>query len=224
MLHLAEPTDSSWGAQVLPHLDEILLDHAHCEKKAASTALNLIFRYPHVPQLMVPLSRLAREELAHFEQVLQHIRRRGREYRRQKPSPYAGELMALVRTYEPLRLADTLLCCALIEARSCERMQLLADALARAYGNDDPLVGLYRGLLACEARHHRSYVDLARDLGVMSKVELENRLRELATREAQIVARPTRSPRLHAGIPVPTGRLTRDHGPAAQEPKVELEP
>ena len=123
-------------------MDEVLLDHAHCEKKAASTAINLIFRYPNHPRLMLPLSELAREELEHFEQVVLILRQRGLEFERQKPSPYAGRLMTQIRTHEPGRLLDMLLCCALIEARSCERMQLLAEGL------DDPsLVDLYRSLL-----------------------------------------------------------------------------
>ena len=156
MLHLASSTDPRWAAQAREHLELVLLDHAHCEKKAASTAISLIFRYPERASLMVPLARLAREELAHFEEVIAALRARGLEYRRLAPSPYAARLMTAVRAHEPARLLDTLLCCALIEARSCERMRLLAEAL------DDPaLVKLYRGLLACEARHFDAYLDLA---------------------------------------------------------------
>src|SRR5690606_3638517 len=106
-------TDHSWAERAREHLPEILLDHAHCEKKAASTALSLIFRYPERPTLAVPLSRLAREELAHFEEVIAALRERGLEFQRQTPSPYAARLMAAVRTHEPMRLLDTLLCCAL---------------------------------------------------------------------------------------------------------------
>src|SRR5262249_11783058 len=119
MLHLASTTDTAWLARALAHLDEILVDHAHCEKKAASTALSLLFRYPEQPELLTPLARLAREELTHFEEVLDRLRARGLGLRRQQPSPYASELMAGVRAAEPGRLVDTLLCMALIEARSC---------------------------------------------------------------------------------------------------------
>ncbi len=196
MLHLANKTAPSWGSWAVAHLDEILLDHAHCEKKAASTALGLIFRYPEHPQLMTPLSRLAREELAHFEEVLVHIERRGGVFRRLRPSPYASGLLTVVRTREPLRLVDTLLCCAFIEARSCERMQVLADALAEA-NVDDALVRLYRGLLAAEARHHRAYVDLARSVGALTEDALEARLREIAEHEAAVVATVHDAPRLH---------------------------
>ena len=98
-------------------------DHAHCEK-AASTAINLIFRYPEYVQLLCPLSELAREELAHFELVLTHLEARKIPYTRLAPSPYAGKLMSIVRSGEPHRLVDVLLCCGAIEARSCERMKL----------------------------------------------------------------------------------------------------
>src|SRR5947207_3219211 len=126
MLGLAAPTDPAWAERAIAGLPTVLLDHAHCEKKAASTAVGLIFRYPDKTALIAPLSRLAREELGHFEEVLALLARRGIAYGRLEPSPYAGSLMAIVRDREPLRLLDTLLCCALIEARSCERMQILA--------------------------------------------------------------------------------------------------
>lgn len=196
MLHLAAPTDPSWTARAREHLPEILLDHAHCEKKAASMALSLIFRYPERPELVVPLSRLAREELAHFEEVVAVMRARGLEFRRQTPSPYAAQLMAAVRKHEPARLLDTLLCCALIEARSCERMQLLAEAL-----EDPALAKLYRGLLACEARHFSSYVELARGLGIVSDSEVQARLGELALHEAAVLRGEPGEPRMHSAVP-----------------------
>jgi tRNA-(ms[2]io[6]A)-hydroxylase len=192
MLNLASRTDPAWTRRALADVDEILLDHAHCEKKAASTAINLIFRYPEHPQMMVPLSELAREELEHFEQVIAVIRARGAEFRRQRPSPYASRLMEAVRTHEPARLLDTLLCCALIEARSCERMQLLAEAL-----DDAALRELYQGLLACEARHHATYVDLARTLELAPEPELKRRLRELAEHEARVLEDAPAEPRMH---------------------------
>lgn len=192
MLHLASSTDPRWAAQAREHLELVLLDHAHCEKKAASTAISLIFRYPERAPLMVPLARLAREELAHFEEVIAALRARGLEYRRLAPSPYAARLMTAVRAHEPARLLDTLLCCALIEARSCERMRLLADAL------DDPaLVKLYRGLLACEARHFDAYLDLARGLELAPEAALLARLRELAAHEAAVLQEPPGEFRLH---------------------------
>ena len=193
MLHLASTTDPRWAAQARDHLEEVLLDHAHCEKKAASTAVSLIFRYPERPALMIPLARLAREELAHFEEVITALRARGWEFRRLTPSPYATRLMTAVRTHEPARLLDTLLCCALIEARSCERMQILAETLA-----DPGLVKLYRGLLACEARHFDSYIDLARTQGLAPEPVIMRRLAELAAHEAAVLRDPPAEIRLHA--------------------------
>ena len=193
MLHLASSTDPTWAAHARDHLEHVLVDHAHCEKKAASTAISLIFRYPERAALMVPLARLAREELAHFEEVIAALRARGLEYRRLTPSPYAARLMSAVRAHEPARLLDTLLCCALIEARSCERMRLLADAL------DDPaLVKLYRGLLACEARHFDAYLDLARALELVPEPQLLARLHELAAHEAAVLREPPGDVRLHS--------------------------
>ncbi len=192
MLHLASTSDPAWTRRALANIDEILLDHAHCEKKAASTALSLIFRYPERPSLMLPLSRLAREELAHFEEVVAILRRRGLEFRRQRPSPYAAELMKIVRKGEPLRLLDTLLCCALIEARSCERMQLLAESL-----EEPGLARLYRGLLASEARHFNTYVELARALELVPEEALRRRLDEVAAHEAEVVAAAPDEPRMH---------------------------
>ena len=192
MLNLSSSTDPTWLSRALAHVDEILVDHAHCEKKAASTAVGLLFRYPDHSSLQVPLSRLAREELAHFEEVLGHIERRGAEFYRMTPSPYAASLLSACRRDEPGRVVDTLLCCALIEARSCERMQLLADHL-----EDPDLAALYRGLLASEARHHRSYVDLALGLGVVPEEEIRTRLAELSAHEAEVVASGPREPRFH---------------------------
>lgn len=192
MLTLAAPTDPAWTDRVLPHLDVVLLDHAHCEKKAASTAVNLIFRYQDRTVLMAPLAALAREELAHFEEVLALLARRGVAFGRLDPSPYAGELMSVVRDREPKRLLDTLLCCALIEARSCERMGLIAERVA-----DEEVARLYRGLLAAEARHHQAYIDLARGTGLFEEDEIRSRLAEIAAHEAAVIARAPDEPRLH---------------------------
>src|SRR5262245_46550297 len=115
MLHLASKTEEAWLGRALAAVPDILLDHAHCEKKAASTALSLIFKYPEHGNIVEPLSRLAREELAHFEDVLRCLESRGLRFRRQKPSPYAGKLMSLVRGREPEKMLDTFLACAFIE-------------------------------------------------------------------------------------------------------------
>ena len=191
MLHLASATSPAWVAQALAHLPEILVDHAHCEKKAASTAVSLLFRYPEHLALLPALSRLAREELAHFEELLAVLAARGVAFRHQVPSPYATLLLRAVRPHEPARLLDTLLCMALIEARSCERMQLLLSAVT-----DPDLRALYRGLLASEARHHHTYVELAG--GVAPLTDVHARLSALAAHEATVLATPSHLPRLHA--------------------------
>lgn len=191
MLHLASESDPDWVARVAGDWGTLLVDHAHCEKKAASTAMNLIFRYQLFEELMAPLSAHAREELAHFELVLDVLRARGVPFGPLEPSPYASELYRAVRSEEPHRLLDTLLVCALIEARSCERMKRLAEGLA-----DEELARLYRGLLASEARHHATFVELAAaraDRGVVM-----SRLHELAQHEAAVLARMPAEVRVHS--------------------------
>ncbi len=190
MLHLASETRSDWIDEVRADIDTVLLDHAHCEKKAASTAMNLIFRYADKTVLLRPLSELAREELEHFELMLGVLEARGVAFDRLRPSPYAGRLLKAVRPDEPERLLDTLLCCSLIEARSCERMKILGDEL------DDPeLAALYRSLLASEARHHTLYTDLAAAL--YGRETVKPRLAELALHEAQVLEEKSFMTRMH---------------------------
>lgn len=191
MLHLAAPTRPTWLPEALDHLDLILVDHAHCEKKAASTAVNLIFRYIERPQLMAPLSALAREELEHFELLLGVLTSRGIPFVRLEPSPYAARLLSAVRKGEPHRLLDTLLCCSLIEARSCERMKILAEGLP-----DPALAQMYGSLLASEARHHHGYVEQC--IEMFGRDTVWPRLKELAAHEAAVLAQPSPAVRLHS--------------------------
>lgn len=190
MLHLASATDARWAQRAITNIDEILLDHAHLEKKAASSALQFIFRYPEHVVLHRPLSELAREELEHFERVLSVLESRGLAYRQLRPSPYPGKLRAVERKEEPLRLMDGLLCSGIIEARSCERMKLLAEALP-----EGALKDLYASLLASEARHHRLYYDLA--ASIFGEAEVRPRLAALAAHEAEILGTLPDEPRLH---------------------------
>ena len=189
-MNLASDTDPRWIDRALENIDELLVDHAHCEKKAAGMAVQLIFRYTQHAFLHEPLSRLAREELTHFEQVLLHLSVRGVEFRGLKPSPYAGRLRSEVRTFEPAHLVDTLLCCALIEARSCERFKILADAI-----ENEELAAFYRGLLASEARHHQIYLDLAAQL--VPENEVRSRLEVLADHEAAVLRDISERARMH---------------------------
>jgi tRNA 2-(methylsulfanyl)-N6-isopentenyladenosine37 hydroxylase len=191
VLSLASATDPTWVERALAGLDEVLIDHAHCEKKAASTAVSLLFRYPDQTHLLGPLASLAGEELEHFQQVLDLLARLSIDFRRQVPSGYAADLLAAVRREEPARAVDTFLCLSLIEARSCERMKLLADALTEGAIRD-----LYTGLLACEARHHRTYVALASELATGEDVRA--RLASLAAHEARVLAAQPAMARLHS--------------------------
>jgi tRNA-(ms[2]io[6]A)-hydroxylase len=192
VLRLAAATAPAWAAWAVERLPEILLDHAHCERKAAGAAVALLFRYPEARVLQEPLSALAREELGHFETVLVHLDRLGVALRSQRPGPYAAGLHRGVRSREPGRMLDSLLCCALIEARSCERLGLLAAVLP-----DAALGRLYQGLLAAEARHHALYAELAAQLA--GEDEARGRLVELAKLEAEVLAATPLVPRLHAG-------------------------
>ena len=192
MLKLAAESDADWGVHAVSRIDEILVDHAHLEKKAAGMAVTLLFQYPDRPALQAPLAALAREELAHFEEVLVQLERRGVGLRPTHPSPYAGRLRRAIRTQEPERLVDTLLCCALIEARSCERLGMLADALPAV---DTELARFYRGLRNAEARHHGIYVDLAGRHAEPDEVAA--RLDVLAAHEARVIAEAPVAPRLH---------------------------
>ena len=183
MLYLAEPTRPDWVGQATADPETLLLDHAHCERKAAGTALNLMFRYGDHTYLQRPLSELAREELEHFELVMEVLRGRGWEFRKLAAGGYGGRLMERVRRGEPNRLLDTLLCCALIEARSCERMKLLAEGFV---GVDAELAELYRSLLASEARHFSLYTDLATQR--FGREVVRARLPALATHESEVLA------------------------------------
>jgi tRNA-(ms[2]io[6]A)-hydroxylase len=190
---IASRTEPGWAAHALAHLDDVLVDHAHLERKAAGTALRLLFQYPDRLALQAPLAALAREELAHFEEALAQLARRGVAFGRQQPSQYAGRLRAAARSRDPERLVDTLLFCALIESRSCERLGLLAEALPTV---DAELARFYAGLERAEARHQNVYVELAESVAPRDAVRA--RLADLAKHEADVVAALPRAPRLHS--------------------------
>ena len=189
---LAAPTSPAWVEAACERWRELLIDHANCEKKAASSALALIFAYPEDQALNAALSRLAREELRHFEEVSQLMRRLQVPFERQRPARYATGLRAALRAHEPLRKLDLLLACALIEARSCERFALLAPRLAA------PLGSFYERLHRAEARHYELYLRLARSVAGAAR-DCQRRLAELADVEAQLIAAPDEPLRFHAG-------------------------
>ncbi|MCU0876073.1 MAG: tRNA-(ms[2]io[6]A)-hydroxylase, partial [Pirellulaceae bacterium] len=157
MLNLQSATHERWLRQVGEHLDQILIDHAHCEKKAAGTAMNLFFAYVEDQDLCQAMTEIVNEELAHFHLVIDLLNRRGIRFRRQTPSQYGRRLNDLVRKQEPQRAVDRLLVAGLIEARSCERFDLL-----RKHIQDRELADFYDSLFESEARHHSTYVRLAK--------------------------------------------------------------
>jgi tRNA-(ms[2]io[6]A)-hydroxylase len=192
-LHCATPR--AWIEWALANPEILLVDHANCEKKAASTALNLMYRYVDHYRLLNRLSRLAREELRHFEQVIGLMRERHVAYPQLSAARYAGELRKLVRSHEPARLFDTLLVGAIIEARSCERFAALVPVL------DDELAGFYASLLKSESRHFSDYLKLAEELG--SAQEVAARLPLLLARERELIEGPDTEFRFHSGVPGP---------------------
>lgn len=186
---LHAPTDPRWLPIALADLDRTLSDHAHCEKKAAASALKLVADHPGEPELVRALAKLAQEEMQHFLAVLAELGRRGVVLGSDEGDPYAQSLLKLVRGGSR-RLLDRLLVAALIEARSCERLALLAKGLA-----DERLRELYRRLATSEAGHERLFVDLARRHAAGEDVG--GRLEALAAAEARIVAALPLAPRIH---------------------------
>lgn len=193
MLHLQSESTTRWLQQVDQHLDELLIDHAHCERKAASTAMNLMNAYTEDRELCREMTRIVEEELEHFEMVLQLLDRRGVPFRRLASGPYGKRLNTLVRPAEPDRAVDRLLVASLIEARSCERFSLLSDHVK----NREPeLSEFYAGLFESEARHHTTYVRLAEHFA--SRDQVRNRLDQLSAEEAAIIAEGSSLPRMHS--------------------------
>lgn len=186
-------TPQSWIDEALKQQDILLIDHAHCEKKAASTAMTLMFRYVDRTDLLNKMSRLAREELIHFEQVLEIMEARGITYAHMSPARYAGGLRAHVRTHEPGRLIDTLIIGAFIEARSCERFAKLAPFL------DDTLAKFYRSLLKSEGRHYQDYLGLAADY---AGEPIDERVAFFRQLEQELIESDDTEFRFHSGAPV----------------------
>lgn len=188
-------TPDAWLEAAASRVPELLLDHANCELKAASTALGFLYRYPERSVLAQRMSRLAREELRHFEQVRSIMAEMQVPFERLTASRYAGGLREAVRGEEPSRLLDMLLVGALIEARSCERFARLAPRLPAR------LARFYSGLLASESRHFEHYLGFALSETGVSPATLDARLAELKAVEAQLVTQPDPCFRFHSGPP-----------------------
>ena len=185
-------TPDSWVAAALDNQETLLIDHANCEKKAAATAMNLMYRYTEKPGLLKKMSQLAREELLHFEQVVEILQSRGIRYSKLSPSRYAAELRVLISTDSKSALVDTLITGAFIEARSCERFSKIAPHLDASLGK------FYKSLLRSESRHFEDYLGLAQlygDVDISSKVSL------FADKEAELILSADCQFRFHSGVP-----------------------
>ncbi|PTB95358.1 tRNA-(ms[2]io[6]A)-hydroxylase [Marinobacter sp. B9-2] len=183
-------TPQQWIDNALANQDLMLIDHAHCEKKAASTALSLMYRYVDNTDLLNKMSRLAREELRHFEQVLAIMQKRGVDYCHLTPARYAAGLRQEVRSEDPGRLVDVLIVGAIIEARSCERFAALAPFL------DEKLADFYTSLLKSEARHYQDYLTLAEQAAGES---IQARVGDFLALERALIEEPDTEFRFHSG-------------------------
>lgn len=205
-LHSSEPahpllraaTPAAWVAHACTLRDVLLIDHANCEKKAASTALSLMFAYAEDLDLAAKMSRLAREELRHYEQVAKTMGVLKIIPQRLAPGRYATRMRRLVSTSEPQREVDLMICGAFIEARSCERFAALGEAIGA------PLSDLFRGLHRAEARHYQVYLGLAERAAARAGVNLEQRIAAFAALEAQLITSDDPVFRFHSGPPSKT--------------------
>jgi len=190
MLLFREPIPSEWLPKVLAHLPAVLVDHAHLERKAATTALNLEkFRdlFPRVEEL----NAIAIEELQHFQLVLSWLKRRGIAFGQPYPSPWISGLMRAIRNGERYQVIDHLICCSLIEGRSCEKFLILAGELKNS---DAELANFYGGLVESEGNHYATYLLMAR---AINEAETQRRLEFYLDLEAQLIRQPNPMPMLH---------------------------
>ena len=189
--YLSSLTSDDWIHLALSNPIEILIDHAHCERKAAGVAIQLMFRYPAEPNLAEVLSPIAREELEHFEKILYFLKDLGHSLKAIKPPPYGAELAKNIRKEEPNRMLDSFLIAGLIEARSHERLSLLA-----LNSENKSFKFLYESLLESEARHFGIYWKLAKTK--FPKEETYKRLDELSKVESEILSKTFFMPRVHS--------------------------
>lgn len=191
---LGSRTSQAWVNAALNNLPLIIQDHANCEKKAAGTAMNLIFRYEFSYDLQCKLAQLIREEMLHYEQVLGIMHERGQEWEYLSAGRYAKGMLKHKRTYEPAAMVDVLIIGAFIEARSCERFAALAEVI-----EDARLAKYYRYLLKSESRHFEDYLALAQTL---SEDNIDERVAVFKAVESDLILSPDSELRFHSGVPV----------------------
>ena len=194
-------TPKAWFDEALQNLEILMQDHANCEKKAASTAMNLMFRYSFFVDLQVKLAQLVREEMLHYEQVLEFMNKRGQQWTGLSAGRYAGGLRKEIRTYEPESLIDVLVIGAFVEARSCERFYALAPHV------DEELGRYYRYLLKSESRHFEDYLALAMDVAKTAKLknpkeDIQARIEHIREVEKNLILSPDDMFRFHSGVPI----------------------
>lgn len=192
---LRNPTPAAWLPLALSRWHELLLDHAHCEKKAAAHAITLVNQYPEQTPIVLPLMALAQEELRHFRQVFSLLVERNLVLTIDRGDPYVKALMGSARHSRLERLIDRLLIASLVEARSAERLGLLGEGFSQSNSPDGALGPFYTRLAKAEAGHHRLFVRLANKLAAPSVVKA--RLHELADVEAQVMLQQPVEPRVH---------------------------
>ena len=193
-------TPKAWLDEALNNLPLLMQDHANCEKKAAGTAMNLMFRYSFFTDLQVKLAQLVREEMLHYEQVLEFMTKRGQKWEGLSAGRYAGGLRKEIRTYEPEALIDVMVIGAFVEARSCERFYALAPLV------DDELGKYYRYLLKSESRHYEDYLTLALDVAKSAKLKdpeenIQQRIEYIREVEKNLILEPDALFRFHSGVP-----------------------
>lgn len=193
-------TPQAWLDEAINNLDLLMQDHANCEKKAAGTAMNLMFRYSFFTDLQVKLAQLVREEMLHYEQVLEFMKKRGQEWKAVSAGRYAGGLRKEIRTYEPEALIDVMIVGAFVEARSCERFHALAPLV------DEELGRYYRYLLKSESRHFEDYLALAMEVATTTKMknpeeDIQQRIEHIREVEKNLILAPDDVFRFHSGIP-----------------------
>lgn len=193
-------TPQAWLDEALNNLELLMQDHANCEKKAAGTAMNLMFRYSFFTDLQVKLAQLVREEMLHYEQVLELMTKRGQAWQALSAGRYAAILRKEIRTYEPEALIDVLIIGAFVEARSCERFYALAALV------DEELGRYYRYLLKSESRHFEDYLALALQMAQKSKMkdpeeDIQQRIAHIREVEKQLILSIDDTFRFHSGVP-----------------------
>ena len=190
---LGARTTQAWVDAAIADLPLIIQDHANCEKKAAGTAMNLLFRYEFSYDLQRKLAQLIREEMLHYEQLLGIMNERGQEWEYLSAGRYAKGMLKHKRTYESAAMIDVLIIGAFIEARSCERFAALAEVI-----NDERLAKYYRYLLKSESRHFEDYLALAQSL---SEDNIDERVAFFKAVEAELISSPDTELRFHSGTP-----------------------